>query len=375
MREEFNRIKAETAELITNAKTNGLTPEAKAEIDKRFGRMNEIKTLIATEKTTAENADIAAIKEIAAKTFTKKEITMENTINLVEEIKTFARSGKPSTEFTLTSATSGGIAMPKSLPFMQAVAVSRNAIRRGFAALGVPTFSSSTTENIGAIFMDDSANTGSNSNEGGTGLAADPTPSGSLDLVEYQSKALWLSKKLVNAVDFDVTGYVVPTLLSRIDRGEEIDWVAAIVADSAAVAVTAADDTAITYAEWVTLDGSLDPAHSGIPQFYLVSTTAKAALRGLVDGSGKPLLSLENGVDKIFGKPLIVSANMETVAAGNIVAALISVENSIIRDCTANELVRYEGESSHPASIGFEAIGYSAFAYKGSVKTLKMAAS
>lgn len=381
---DFNKIKAEALSILEKAKAEGrgLTQEEKTSFEERFNRLNQQKELRNLEKQVASIGEVDSDQLITAITnsnFNKNpkgdlKVENKNEMSVLDAIKQFARTGK--NDFALISSGNSGILMPKSVPGLSTIRTYSNAFRQGFAALGVPTMLASSTENVSMPALNDSANVANNDQEGATsGANADPAYSAeiNLNLTEYHSKAIFLSKKVVSAVDFDFTQFIYPKLINRIERQEQIDWVAAIVAaGSGNVGKTTASTTAVTLSELIDWDESL-AASGDVPSFYLLSPTLKTAIRKLADTTNVPFFGVENGLTTLFGKPVFVCSALGALTTGQTVGARVTID-SVIRDTTANEIVRYENIPQYPGQIGWEAISYSAFGFhSGSVKTLKMA--
>jgi HK97 family phage major capsid protein len=386
IKEEFHTTQASALALIGKAKAEAraLSAEEKAEVQNKFSRLKEIAELLGEESKLASIALAAdeGVKAVATQSFNQNKNNKESNkmeINKVlEGLKAFGR-GQSYEQFALTSSGNSGVLMPKSVPGLVTIRQTSNAFRRGFVALGQPFFQSSVTDNVTLPVLDDTSNVANNNQEGATsGVNLDPTYSASLslNLVEYHSKAQWVSKKVVNAEDFDITQYLIPLALNRIERQEEADWTAAVIAiGSGVVGKTAAGTTAVTLSELIDWDESFSAAYDDTSKFIMLSKGALAAIRKLADTTNKPFFGYENGSLKtLFGKPVIVNPALGAMTTGQTIAMQVSVDGAIIRDSAANEIVRYENNPAYPGQVGFEAIGYSAFANtNSSIRTLKLA--
>lgn len=385
IKEEFHTTQASALALISKAKTEAraLSAEEKAEVQNKFSRLKEIAELLGEESKLASLALATdeGVKAVATQSFNQSKNKESNKMEInkvLEGLKAFGR-GQSYEQFALTSAGNSGVLMPKSVPGLVRIRQTGNAFRRGFAALNQPVFTSSATDNVTLPVLDDTSNVANNNQEGATsGVNLDPTYSASLslNLVEYHSKAAWVSKKVVNAQDFDVTEYLIPLCLNRIERQEEIDWTAAVIAiGSGVVGKTAASATVITLPELIDWDESFSAAYDDTSRFIMLSKGAALAIRKLADSTNVPFVEFNNGsLKSLFNKPVIINPSLGAMTTGQTIAMQVSVDGSIIRDSAANEILRYESNPSYPGQVGFEAIGYSAFANtNSSIRTLKLA--
>lgn len=300
----------------------------------------------------------------------------------VEGFKAFGRGALRSEadyeKFALTSGGNSGVLMPKAAYPSLGIRTVSNSFRKGFAALNVATLTTSVTDNMTLPVIDDSSNVANNDQEGATsGVNLDPTYSASvvLDLKEYHSKAAWVSKKVASASDFDITQRMYPLLVNRIERQEQADWTAAVIAKGAGiVGKTAAGTTAVTLPELIDFDESFSAAYDETTVFYMISKAAKAAIRKLADTTNVPFFGVENGLTTLFGKPVFVNTSLGAMTTGQTILMGISSDGAVIRDATANEVVQYTNIPQYPGQIGYEAIGFSAFdCTASSVRTLKLA--
>jgi HK97 family phage major capsid protein len=398
IRKEFETLKADALALVEKAKSEGrgLNDEEKSVKASKFSRMNEIRETLDSERELSalalpEAAPIAvspavatdAVKAVAsASTFSRDNTNMEiKVMDRNEEkrnaVREYARTGQVK-NFALTSGTNSGILMPKQVG-LSVTKVTTNAIRRGFAALGIaPQIDASYTDNLTMDVFNDSGNLGLTGAEGaaGTSLDANTATSFSLNLVEYHSQAQWLTKKLINNSDFDILASVVPAAQSRNERQEEVDWVALL--SAATIGVTSSSAGVFTWEDINLFIDSLGPAYEGLPKFIVMSQGMKSALKNMADANNRPILTPFNGSDVLTqsGVPVVASVNFPAVAAGNVTAALVAVssmDGAVIRDCTDSEILRYENYPGYPGQIGIEALEWSAFGYNpNAVRTFKV---
>lgn len=121
---------------------------------------------------------------------------------------------------------------------------------------------------------------------------------------------------------FDLENYLVNVFAKRFGRSEEaaflngtgIDQPTGLLNNNGAeVGVTAASAAAVTYDELVKLYFSLKAEYRSNAVFLMHDDTAMA-LRTMKDTVGNPLWNAER--DTIFGKPVVTSLAMPTLAAG-----------------------------------------------------------
>lgn len=379
IREEFDARQAEALAIYEKAETEGrsITAEENKLITENFARCKEISEQIKggnSFKSLSVSENDKAILNLVSSSPKKefKKMEKENIeTSTLEGLKHFGRgqlrSDADYQKFALTSGGNGGILMPRNIPGFLPLRQTGNAFRKGFAALGRSTFVTSIMENVDLPVLDDTGLLANNDQEGATTGANQDTDHDTqieMPLVEYHSRAQWVSQKVANAYDFDVSQYLIPLALNRIERRENQDWTAAVVAVGAGnVGVTAASATAVTLAELIRFDESFPAAYDETGIFIMCSKAARQAIRLLADTTTRPFFSIDNNIEKLFGKPLIVNPNLGAMTTGQTVLMAVSVDGSIIRDCTHNEVVRYEKIPQHPAQVGYEAFGWSAFGF------------
>jgi HK97 family phage major capsid protein len=131
-----------------------------------------------------------------------------------------------------------------------------------------------------------------------------------------------LKESFVTDMNFDLEGYLLNEFTRRFGRAEEEAFIngdganqpsGIIGTNSGEVGVTAASATAITYDEIIKLYFSLDTEYRQNAVFLMHDETAML-LRTLKDGNGNYLWNSSN--DTIFGKPVLTSLHMPTIAPG-----------------------------------------------------------
>lgn len=105
---------------------------------------------------------------------------------------------------------------------------------------------------------------------------------------------------------------------SMISAGSSSGNVQSIVT-SATVGATSAAPTAISYGDFVSIYGALDPAYIDNASWVFNSTT-RAALMGVVDSLGRPLFQPSpnaGAFDMLLGRPVVLNQYQPSIAATN----------------------------------------------------------
>lgn len=146
----------------------------------------------------------------------------------------------------------------------------------------------------------------------------------------YSSDIVLVPISLLQDADFDIEGYIARKLGERLgrimNREATLGTGAAMPLGftvGGSVGKTFASATAITYAETVDLEHSVDPAYR-VGARYTFADASLAALRKLVDGNGRPLwlpstAGLDgNGAPSTFNTyPYVVNNHMPAMTTGN----------------------------------------------------------
>lgn len=387
IRAEIATAQAEALAIVNKAKAEGrgLTAEETADKDKKFSRMKDLKATLETENelkgfsvpeaVVTEAVADAAVKAVVTSSFSREATQMDKAPELSEfdkaraSVNHYGRTGEKK-NFGISSTTDNGVLMPKQVPGISVVKVTTNAIRRGFAAVGIaPQITSAATDNFDIPIFNDSANFGTTNAEG---LSCSPHDAAiasdfSMGLVEYHSEPQWITKKVLNA-SYNISDALVPAAQSRNERQEEIDWIAKLA--TAAVGLTSSTTGKIIWQDVANFADVLGPAYEGMAKFVVCSQGFKSAIKLLADSNNRPILDNpfanvstlgENGI------PLVTSVNLPAVASGNIVAFIVAVDTSfsgaVIRDCPLSEVVRYLDVPCFLGQVGVEALDYSAFGF------------
>lgn len=368
LREEFAKLHNECNTVIESAAKAGkpLSAEDKASQDKRYARMDEIKSIVDENNRLAKyafNADnvVKMTVPLGKSEFeaeAKGEIKFEAG-KYKDAVNVFARTGDMSAlqRFAITTGTQSGAFLPKEVFQPTLVRRNNNAIRALMDAYNVPSIKRSVAESLSLPISDDTSNVGQQQSEGATsGTTADPSFSSSVVLnpTLYSSKQMWFSNTQVSAVDFDIFSYALPVMQKRVDKSQESAWTTTLLTGT--TGKTTASGTAITYAELLAWEHSLPVAYRSDAGF-IVSDSLYQLIRGLVDSNNRPIMDLDPTnvfQARIHGKPVFVSDYMQTVATGHKSGAFCSAEALKVLDVLNARIARYQLVPSNPDQTGFE---------------------
>lgn len=381
LRNEFAELCAQNQALlvaVTEAKRD-FTNDEKSQRDQKYARMDAIKAQLVEAERLATYALTAGEAQTPAPiTLPGKETTF-SVDQVKRDLNLFARTGRVSASiqganFGTASTTDSGAYLPKVV--MQPVSVRR--LQNSFYALldryQLTPLTRLTPTQASLPVEDDRATVGQAQTQSATnGTAADPTTSGSLILnpTLYSSKQRWFSNTMILAQDFDVMGFVVPTLAKRINKAKESAWTTTLSALTPAYTTIAPPTAAVpagtgtsaiaatsgmTYQDVIGIEHSLYAPYRN-DAGWIVSDSFYQALRGIVDNMGRPILDEQPNTlfaASIHGKPVIVNEYFPTYAAGAICGAFLSATGYYIMDVANDRLARYVGVPTNPDQTGFE---------------------
>ena len=123
--------------------------------------------------------------------------------------------------------------------------------------------------------------------------------------------------------------------------------------------VTAAATGAVTYAELVDLQHSLDPAYRANARFMMHDSTFKA-IRKLVDDQNRPIFQPDISASSpgtLLGSPIVINQDVATMAASAKAIYFGDFSKYIIRDVQDFTLLRLEERYADYHQVGF--VGFS----------------
>jgi HK97 family phage major capsid protein len=399
------KLNGEVAATLKFAADEGREPTAE-ELTKNQAKLDEVKNLEAKAKEMKElnfsvdekiNTlkalnDAAEKREQAAKHFSKevegKPTTQQQILNggtgagekpeltFSKELTAFA-AGKEY-EFAAITVAANQAFIPKGVEIL-AVRKNLNAFRRLLEVFGYTVTDLPYVQNIDIsvlAFAD-----GQDGTEHADSVDGTPTPvTLSLAPSLVTSTVVWFGAAITEGPSFDATKAIYPGLQRAVERREENKWFAALKtqagSDASMIGKTTASTTAVTYDEFVEWRNSMGAAYN-IDAAFIMSVGLKSALEKIKDTAGNPILVQgADGLARIDGKPVIISDAFEAPGAGKFSGAIISAEGIRIVDAGPTKMKRYEGESNHSESVGFEVVRYSDAKFvAAAVKLLKFAAS
>jgi HK97 family phage major capsid protein len=158
---------------------------------------------------------------------------------------------------------------------------------------------------------------------------------------------------MLNAQGFDILSYVAPILSMRLDKAQEVAWTTK--AKALSTGYTTAAPTAVTYTDLLGWEHSLSVAYRS-DSVFVISDSLYKALRGLVDSNARPIIDLDptnEFVERIHGKPVVVSDTFDTVAATNKMGLFCSADGIKIRDVVPQRLTVYRYLPTFPDQTGY----------------------
>jgi HK97 family phage major capsid protein len=381
LRNEYNQTHIEAGNVISTAakEARTLTALEKEANDKRYSRMDEIKSTLDDNMRFAKSALDSGIVALPKQPPGREEYESnlnfsqsDGSLNLAairKGINHFARTGETRQLYTVTTATGSGAYLPTEV--LQPISVRRlqNSFRGLLAAYGVEPLRVPTPATFKLPVGDDTANFGVVQAEGASaGTQLDPADASvSIAPTLWTSKQFWYSNTMVLANQFDLLGYVLPMAQKRIDKIQESTWTTLVKAQANGATTTA--NTGITYIDLLNWEHSLAAAYR-VDAGFIVSDAAYRALRGLVDTNNRPILDLDPTnvfVGKIHGKPVIVNDYLNGFGVAQKLGFFGSADAFKIVDVMDARVIRYKEVPAQPDQIGFEQFqnGDMAFVSKG----------
>ncbi len=349
-----------------------LTPEVKAENDKRFSRLEKIKETLDNQmkfaKLALEKGEVTGPVEVPGKKEAEGSEQCATAIDRAEFSRAataWAASGNMSQKFaTITTATQSSIYLPVEVA-QPLVPVAINTFRQAYALYGMTVMSTATTNKIDIPVLTPSAGgqvaenaTTETENESGLTESIISQPK------TYHSGTNWFSNNQLAALDFDLVATYTPSFLGNKELGLEAVIAAGIIADSNITqSVTTSSPTAFTYSDLVSLDQSL-PKRFQSYKVIVLSQTAYAQACALTFASGPAVLTTDNnGLKRFNGVPVLRSDSFQALAATNVIGAIFSLSGFHLRDAGQVKVIRYTQVPSKPDQSGFDLVHYHAYGY------------
>lgn len=219
-------------------------------------------------------------------------------------------------------------------------------------SLPIPTVSDHS--NVGAILAENTQVSEQDITFGQITLAA----------YKYSSKLIRVSAELLQDSAIDLESFIGGALGERIARilnthfttGDNSSKPQGITASGAGVTTAA---IAITYAELLDLQHSVDPSYRANAKFMMHDTTFKA-VRKLVDDQNRPIFQPDISAASpgtLLGSPIVINQDCATIAASAKAIFFGDFSKYIIRDVQDFTLLRLEERYADYHQVGF--VGFS----------------
>lgn len=398
MREEFSRLHDEASAVLNKAsgENRDLTAEEKSGNDRRFTRMQQIKNVqdentrfakLAVDAATAGLPHAGTLassidppgraayeaSEGRGSTFHAGEgndplvaLSVAQRAEFKRALSGWANTGNMDRRFaTITTATSGGILLPKAV-IEPEVVTADNAFREAMALAGGRPVQTAGTGDLTLPVLD--ADAGGVVAENANAETENEPDVGGIRLTPktFQSGSAWFSNQQLAAVDFDLAGYIGSELVYAKELGLESAIAASIIADAAITqVVTTATTTGLSYVNLVDLNRKL-PKRYDRQKAIVLNSVAYAAVEKLVGSDGHPVLVKDPQNEQLLrfnGTPVVRSDYFEAFGATKVVGCLVSFLGFKLRDVTQQNLARYTQVPSRPNQTGFNLFSYHAWGY------------
>lgn len=185
------------------------------------------------------------------------------------------------------------------------------------------------------------------------------------DAYTYSSKVVKVSHQLLQDSAFDLNGFLAEALAERLNRGINGHLTTGtgssqpqgVVAGSA-LGKTAASASAITIAELLDLMYSVSASYRNNPSAaFMMNSATLAAVRKLGFGSSNDapvfVAGVNDGVDRVFGKPVIINEDMDGIATGKKSVIFGDMKQYGVRQAGGVQLLRLDERYADALSVGF----------------------
>lgn len=372
LRHEYAALHTECGKLISTVATDkrDMTAEEKATQDKRYTRMDSIRTMDAEEKRLAkyafeheetENFSTKETKEKLAAAIDGAPLPKKGSDEYKQmhrdAINHYLRTGEKDQRFVITT---GSTAMlPTYILPPTSIRRNNNSFRAILEATGNKPLETSDTATYDLPVWDDTGNAGDQPAENATSdVAVDVAVSGSVTIGAglFSSKTRWFSNSVIMANGFDIVGYITPILQKSVDKKQESAWTTTLVALTGQTKVNASK-AAVTYSELLAWEHTLPSAYR-LDAAFSVSDTLYQGLRGLVDGNSRPIMDLDPTnvfQSSIHGKKVFINDYLSAMGTANgFAGAFISGEAIYLRDVVPSRLTRYVNIPSQRDQTGYD---------------------
>lgn len=391
LREELSALHAAGEKLVEKAASEkrDFTVEEKAESDKQFARMTEIKSVLDRQaklaeyafSQKAENVELPSEPE-GRKEAEAVEITVRDRFDaknfdrkqFAKSVADWFRTGNMDRRFaTITGATQNGILMPVDV--MAPVTPSAlNVFREALAAYGMDSWKTPSTRTINLPIY--TAAAGSTvSGTATTETEQEPALSESINSVitTYHSGNLWFENRDLMALDFDLLSASVPAMTYSKELALESAAVSAIVADAnittANPNVVTSSLSGFTYGNFVSLNRAL-PKRYQANKVIVLSKAAYSAAENLTTTTGFPILNQDaqnQQLKRFNGTPVVYSEYLSGFGASNVIGFVFSWIGCRLRDAGEGDVLqRFTQSERRQGQTGADLYGYHSFGYSTS---------
>lgn len=384
LRAEFSTLKTEAEALFTKRTTDNreYTAEEKTEQEKRFARMEAIKTLIDEDAKFAALALADGKVELTKEPEGKEEFDAHvKSIQIMDKgkvdkaefnkaISRWAATGEMERKFaTITTATQSGILMPTDI--LQPIAPSySNSFRDAINIVGyAPALLSTTNTDIKKVPVLSGAAGGKVTETASSETENAPTLTGSITLTPdtYQSGSVYFSNMALLAPDFNMEQEILPVLAFSKEQALENQICTSLAADAGITQVVDLVAGALTYAKLVDLNRALPRRYDNLKAIVLDSTVYAAAEK-LVDTTGQPILIRDpqnQTLLRFAGTPVLRADGFADYGAsdGQVIGCVMSLLGFRLRDAANPSVMRYTQVPAKPNQTGFNLFAYHAFGW------------
>lgn len=380
LRDEFATLHKSGEELVAKVATEerDFTVEEKAESDKQFARMAEIKSVLDKQAKLAEYA-FAAKSNVELPTEPSKEpveIRVSDRFDakkldrkeFAKHVNEWIRSGNLDNRFaTITGSTQSGVLMPTDV--MAPIAPQApNVFREALAAYGMESWKTPTTRNINLPIYTSAAG-GVVSGTATTETEQEPALSESINSIikTYTSENLWFENRELMAVDFDLLTATVPAMYYSKELALESDIITGILANgSITQSVATATVSGFTYGNFVSLNRVL-PKRYQANKVIVLSKYAYSAAENLTTTTGYPILNVDaqnQQLKRFNGTPVVYSEYLANFGANNVVGFVFSWVGARLRDAGEGDILqRYTQTATRQGQTGVCLYGNHNFGY------------
>lgn len=361
LREEFAALHTEANKALVEAVASdkkGFSAEGQEQQDRRFARMDQLKSQFAQFDALAAQAVNLSKQEEFKGMQSKAQVEFEKPMDAHAQVKFWAQNGQTRDNFTITSGSQNNINLPVEIMGPIVVRRNVNAFRKGVEMTGNRVYTNAGVAQMNLPIWDDTSYVGESATEGSIDDEdyQDSDISGSLVLnaTLWKGKPKFFSNTSLLTGSFDPTDVAIPVLYQEVEKARES--AATTVAQALTKNVYTTTSSAVfAYADLVKWEHKLPVAYRS-DSIFILSDDLYRTIRGLVDSNGRPVIDLapqSTWQEQIHGKPLVVSDYFAAVASNSKSGLYCSGSAIIIYDAGPARLTRYVNILQHGDDTGF----------------------